>query len=204
MVDTVYFGGGTPSLLDPAALAKFIDALRARYALRRRPKSRSKPIPKQSRRKKPPPGSPPASTASASASNRSTIANSKLPAACIAAPTSPAPREILRAAGFDNISMDLIAGLPHQTRETWDDSLAQLLHIRPEHISIYMLEIDEGSRLGKESLAGGSRYSAGAISPATTQSPNSTNRRARDSPPQATSTTKFRTGRCRATVRGTI
>jgi oxygen-independent coproporphyrinogen-3 oxidase len=59
--------------------------------------------------------------------------------------------------------MDLIAGLPHQTRETWEESLTELLRIRPEHVSIYMLEVDEGSRLGKESLAGGSRYSAGAI-----------------------------------------
>ena len=74
-----------------------------------------------------------------------------------------APSEILRAAGFDNISMDLIAGLPHQTRESWDDSVAEILRLRPEHISIYMLEIDEGSPLGKESLAGGSRYSAATI-----------------------------------------
>jgi oxygen-independent coproporphyrinogen-3 oxidase len=59
--------------------------------------------------------------------------------------------------------MDLIAGLAHQTRESWGESVARLLEIRPVHISIYLLEIDEGSRLGKESLAGGSRYSAEAI-----------------------------------------
>ena len=71
--------------------------------------------------------------------------------------------QVARDAGFRDISMDLIAGLPHQTRETWEESLDSLLRIRPEHISIYMLEIDEGSRLGRESLAGGSRYGAGAI-----------------------------------------
>jgi oxygen-independent coproporphyrinogen-3 oxidase len=71
--------------------------------------------------------------------------------------------QILRGAGFRNISMDLIAGLPHQTHETWRSSLDQLLSIRPEHISIYMLEIDDGSRLGRESLAGGIRYSAASI-----------------------------------------
>jgi oxygen-independent coproporphyrinogen-3 oxidase len=59
--------------------------------------------------------------------------------------------------------MDLIAGLAHQTRESWDESVARILNVHPEHISIYMLEIDEGSRLGSESLAGGSRYSANAI-----------------------------------------
>ena len=74
-----------------------------------------------------------------------------------------AAAQILRAAGFRNISMDLIAGLAHQTRESWDESVARILDIRPEHISIYMLEIDEGSHLGSESLAGGSRYSAKAI-----------------------------------------
>ena len=73
--------------------------------------------------------------------------------------------EILRAAGFDNISMDLIAGLPHQTRESWEQSVSEILRLRPEHISIYMLEVDEGSHLGKESLAGGTRYSAEAIPP---------------------------------------
>src|SRR5208337_4456354 len=71
--------------------------------------------------------------------------------------------ETLRSAGFLNISVDLIAGLPHQSRESWECSISELLDLRSEHISIYMLEIDEGSRLGKESLAGGSRYSAGAI-----------------------------------------
>ena len=70
---------------------------------------------------------------------------------------------MLRDAGFQNISLDLIAGLPHQTAETWEESVAQILQMRPEHLSIYMLEIDEGSRLGAESLAGGKRYSATKI-----------------------------------------
>ncbi|MGA7031081.1 MAG: hypothetical protein WBY24_20755, partial [Candidatus Acidiferrales bacterium] len=53
--------------------------------------------------------------------------------------------------------------LAHQTRESWDESVARILDIRPQHISIYLLEIDEGSHLGSESLAGGNRYSAKAI-----------------------------------------
>src|SRR6185437_13979544 len=71
--------------------------------------------------------------------------------------------DALCAAGFRNTGMDLIAGLPHQTHESWDESIVEILALRPGHISIYMLEIDEGSRLGRESLAGGPRYSAGAI-----------------------------------------
>jgi len=70
---------------------------------------------------------------------------------------------ILRAAGIVNISFDLIAGLPHQTRESWRQSLDELMAIAPEHVSVYLLEIDEGSRLGAELLGGGKRYSAGAV-----------------------------------------
>src|ERR1019366_10369712 len=64
---------------------------------------------------------------------------------------------------FRNISFDLIAGLPHQTDESWDESSGQLLALRPEHVSIYMMEIDEGSRLGREVLDGGTRYSAPSL-----------------------------------------
>ncbi len=63
--------------------------------------------------------------------------------------------KILRAAGFGNISFDLIAGLPHQTDRSWEESVEQLLRLRPEHVSIYMMEIDEGSRLGLEVLQSG-------------------------------------------------
>lgn len=70
---------------------------------------------------------------------------------------------ILRAAGIQNISFDLIAGLPHQTKESWKQSLEELIRLAPEHVSVYLLEVDEGSRLGKELLTGGTRYSAGAV-----------------------------------------
>ena len=66
----------------------------------------------------------------------------------------------LRACGIGNISLDLIAGLPHQTEESWDISLAETLATEVSHVSVYMLEVDEDSRLGTELLAGGSRYHA--------------------------------------------
>jgi oxygen-independent coproporphyrinogen-3 oxidase len=70
---------------------------------------------------------------------------------------------ILREAGIGNISFDLIAGLPYQTKESWRQSLEELKALAPEHVSVYLLEIDEGSRLGKELLQGGGKYSAGAV-----------------------------------------
>src|ERR1700691_3040113 len=66
----------------------------------------------------------------------------------------------LRAAGITNINIDLIAGLPHQTAESWEFSLAETIATGAPHVSVYMLEVDEDSRLGRELLAGGTRYHA--------------------------------------------
>jgi oxygen-independent coproporphyrinogen-3 oxidase len=66
----------------------------------------------------------------------------------------------LRAAGISNINIDLIAGLPHQTRESWEVSVDQTIASGVPHASVYMLEVDEDSRLGRELLAGGTRYHA--------------------------------------------
>jgi len=66
----------------------------------------------------------------------------------------------LRAAGIENINIDLIAGLPHQTLESWNLSLSHVIDSGVPHVSVYMLEIDEDSRLGRELIAGGTRYHA--------------------------------------------
>jgi oxygen-independent coproporphyrinogen III oxidase len=66
----------------------------------------------------------------------------------------------LRKAGIANVSIDLIAGLPHQSRETWEYSLAETIATGAPHVSVYMLEVDEDSRLGRELIAGGARYHA--------------------------------------------
>src|SRR5437588_10212905 len=66
----------------------------------------------------------------------------------------------LRSAGISNINVVLIAGLPYQTRDSWDFSLAETISAGAPHVSIYMLEVDEDSRLGRELIAGGTRYHA--------------------------------------------
>ena len=66
----------------------------------------------------------------------------------------------LRAAGISNINIDLIAGLPHQTRDSWEISVAETIASGVPHVSVYMLEVDEDSRLGRELIAGGTRYHA--------------------------------------------
>jgi len=66
----------------------------------------------------------------------------------------------LRAAAIGNIGIDLIAGLPHQTAESWEFSVGETIATGVPHVSVYMLEVDEDSRLGSELLAGGARYHA--------------------------------------------
>jgi oxygen-independent coproporphyrinogen III oxidase len=66
----------------------------------------------------------------------------------------------LRRSGITNISVDLIAGLPYQTPESWEQSLDTVLSLAVPHVSVYMLEIDDDSRLGRELIAGGTRYHA--------------------------------------------
>jgi oxygen-independent coproporphyrinogen-3 oxidase len=59
--------------------------------------------------------------------------------------------ELLRKYGFRNISVDLIAGLPDQELEIWRENLNWIERLLPEHVSIYMLDIEERSAWGKQS-----------------------------------------------------
>jgi oxygen-independent coproporphyrinogen III oxidase len=66
----------------------------------------------------------------------------------------------LRVAGITSTNVDLIAGLPHQTVESWEFNLAEVIACAAPHVSVYMLEVDEDSRLGREVMAGGTKYHA--------------------------------------------
>jgi oxygen-independent coproporphyrinogen-3 oxidase len=68
--------------------------------------------------------------------------------------------ELLRTAGITNINIDLIAGLPGQNLVSWNESLAWVERLPVPHVSVYMLEVDEDSRLGQEVLLNGKRYGA--------------------------------------------
>lgn len=70
---------------------------------------------------------------------------------------------VMRAAGIGNLCLDLIAGLPHQTPASWTASLDWVERLQPKHVSVYLLEVDEDSRLGLEVLQGGSRYGAAHV-----------------------------------------
>jgi len=68
--------------------------------------------------------------------------------------------ETLRRNKIENINIDLIAGLPRQTADSWRASLEWIDRLAPEHVSVYVFEMDDRSRLGKEALHGGDRYGA--------------------------------------------
>ncbi len=71
--------------------------------------------------------------------------------------------DILRGAGIGNFNIDLIAGLPGQSPGSWGESLDWIERLAAPHVSVYMLEVDEDSRLGSEILHGGRRYGAGDV-----------------------------------------
>jgi len=158
-VDTVYLGGGTPSLLEPELLAAMLQSLRANFdcsfsevTLEADPETID---------------AEKAAQWAAMGFNRISFGTQSFVDDELKAAGRMHRREdiyravpILRAAGIRNISFDLIAGLPKQTDASWRQSLSEAIALGPEHISIYMMEIDEGSRLGLEVLQSGSRYSA--------------------------------------------
>ena len=69
----------------------------------------------------------------------------------------------LREAGISSINIDLIAGLPGQTEASWNQSLEWIQRLEAPHVSVYMLEVDEDSRLGRELLILGQRYGAAEV-----------------------------------------
>lgn len=162
IVDTVYLGGGTPSLLAPEDLARMLEEVRAQFrcdwkevTLEADPET----IAREKARAWRDAGIDRVSMGVQS------FADDELRAAGRMHRRKDifAAVDFLRDAGFRKISMDLIAGLPHQTRASWEASLDELVAIKPEHVSIYLLEVDDGSRLGKEILRGGAKYSAESV-----------------------------------------
>jgi oxygen-independent coproporphyrinogen-3 oxidase len=61
---------------------------------------------------------------------------------------------ILRQAGFANVSLDLISGLPHQTIDQWQQSLAQAIALEPQHVSAYDMVLEPSTVFGKRFAVG--------------------------------------------------
>jgi len=162
-VDSLYFGGGTPTLAGREGLDRLFTALRREFRFAETPEITLEMTP----------GSADAALLSVCRElgvNRLSIGAQSLNDRELAGVGRlhsggevEAQLRMARAAGFENISLDLIAGLPHQTSASWLASLTRAIELEPEHVSIYLFEVDEKSRLGNEVLRHGDRYHAAAV-----------------------------------------
>jgi oxygen-independent coproporphyrinogen III oxidase len=162
-VDTVYLGGGTPSLLAPELLERLFAAMRKHFDFEPDAEITIECAPGQIadetlvafQRV----GINRASFGVQSFVDREAQASGRLHN------RSVVEQDLRRmhGAGIANLNVDLIAGLAGQTLASWEESLTALIDCGVPHASVYMLEVDEDSRLGREMLSGGVRYYAGLV-----------------------------------------
>ena len=147
LVDTIYFGGGTPSYFGPDGMAAILTAVRkyfdvspsAEITFEANPDSITKPLLRRLR---------------SEGFNRVSLGIqcdddeilNKIGRPHTYEQATKAVQRIRRA-GYKNLSVDLIYGLPGQTRESWEATLNNVLKLDPEHISCYGLKVEPGTPL---------------------------------------------------------
>ena len=144
-VHTIFFGGGTPSLLSAAQIQQILDAIRQQFDLMADAEITIEANPNDLERTY-------LTKVRATGVNRLSIGvqstndhelklfarrhdNDEIVSAMSAA----------RLAGFDNVNLDLIYGIPHQTLDNWQWTLQQTLMLKPDHLSLYALGLEEGT-----------------------------------------------------------
>ncbi|MBA2736926.1 MAG: radical SAM family heme chaperone HemW [Pyrinomonadaceae bacterium] len=149
-VDTIYFGGGTPSLLAPQQLEKILNSIYKKFSLMENIELTMEMNP--------------ATVTSETLKSYKSLGVNRASFGAQTFDDSELKRlgrrhsasdvretiELLRGAGFDNVSFDLIAGLPRQTLKDWERNLDEALKLNPEHLSLYLLEIHEGTPLAEQ------------------------------------------------------
>lgn len=162
-VDTVYLGGGTPSLLEPQLIESLFRAIRSSFEVEPDAEITVECAPGQ------------LSDATLYAMRAAGVNRVSLGVQSFVDEEAKSSGRMhsraqvlqdlgrLRNAGITNLNVDLIAGLAGQTLASWRESLRVLRECGVPHASVYMLEVDEDSRLGRELLMGGQRYRAGLV-----------------------------------------
>jgi oxygen-independent coproporphyrinogen-3 oxidase len=139
--DTIYFGGGTPSLLEPSEVARIVDECRQAFRLDGDPEITLEANPETVTSERltafRDAGVNRLSFGVQSFRDEELARLSRLHSAARAADAF----RMARAAGFDNISLDLMMWLPQQTLAQWLESVDGLIALGPEHASLYLLEI---------------------------------------------------------------
>jgi len=162
-VDTVYFGGGTPSLLSAEQVRRIFAALRGEFEVTADAEITVECAPGQL-------GEESFAELLRLGMNRVSFGVQSFVDAEARAVGRMHTRKIclaeiarMCAAGVEEINVDLIVGLPRQTRASWRESVDVAIECGVPHVSVYMLEVDEDSRLGRELLARGTRYGAESV-----------------------------------------
>lgn len=162
-VDTIYFGGGTPSLLSAQQFRQIFESLRGEFdiaddaeiTLECAPGQLSSETLDELLQQ----GMNRISFGVQSFVDRETAAVGRLHTQ----QQCEAELARVRAAGVQEINIDLIVGLPHQTEQSWRYSVERAVASGAPHVSVYLLEVDDESRLGREMLEKGTRYGASAV-----------------------------------------
>ena len=159
-IDSIYFGGGTPSLLPAPLLKRLFDAIHREFAVEAGTEVTIECAPGQVEQDV-------LDAMVESGVNRISFGvqsfiddEAKHTGRLHTRTITLRDVERVRRAGINRINLDLIAGLPGQRLRTWRESLDVLRSARPDHASIYMLEVDDDSRLGREIGSGGLKYYA--------------------------------------------
>jgi oxygen-independent coproporphyrinogen-3 oxidase len=153
--DTVYFGGGTPSLLDPGEVARLLEACRRAFRLTADPEVTLEANPESVTRER-------LQAYRAAGVNRLSLGVQsfrdeelvRLGRLHDAARARAAVAEA-RAAGFDNLSLDLMMWLPGQHLGDWQQSVEALIALEPDHASLYLLELYPNAPLKEEMARSG-------------------------------------------------
>lgn len=149
-IDTIYFGGGTPSLLQSKQLEKILNAVHEKFSV-----AENSEITMEMN---------PATVTLETLKDYKSLGVNRASFGAQTFDDTELKRlgrrhtasdvretiELLRSADFQNVSFDLIAGLPRQTLKDWERNLTEALKLSPEHISLYLLEIHEGTPLAEQ------------------------------------------------------
>lgn len=153
-LDTVYFGGGTPSLLAPEDVGRILHTLDQHYGLEKDAEITLEANPGTVNRES-------LKALRSLGVNRLSLGVQSLDDRnLIFLGRGHTVEEALRAweggraAGFTNMGLDLIYGLPGQDRKSWGKDLERAFHLAPEHLSLYMLSIEEGTPMGRDLASG--------------------------------------------------
>jgi oxygen-independent coproporphyrinogen-3 oxidase len=146
-VETIYFGGGTPTTLTVAQIGQILAACREVFAIDPQTEITSEANPGSISREY-------LAELRALGINRLSYGVQSFADEDLAmigrahdAAEARAAVALARAAGFDNVSIDLIAGLPEQRMETWRRNLAEAFALAPDHLSVYLLELYQDAPL---------------------------------------------------------